>query len=141
MRNRRALTALDIAALTLATIGAINWGLSGAANFNVVRRIFGRGSILERVVYVVVGLAGLDLAWLTARFITGGYQTPPPVTQYQPSETMRQFGRQFGETKEAVQRGAEQVREAAQRGIQEAERGYQQGAQPGPYQPYPSSRP
>lgn len=141
MRRRRALTALDIAALTLATIGAINWGLSGAANFNVVRRIFGRGSILERLVYVVVGLAGLDLAWLTARFITGGYQTPPPVTQYQPSEMMRQFGQQVGETAERVQRGAEQAREMAQRGVQEAQRGFQEGAQPSPYQPYPPSRP
>jgi len=97
MRSRRTLTALDIVALTLATIGAINWGLSGAANLNLVRRIFGRGSILERAVYLLVGLAGLDLAWFTARFISGGYQTPPPTMQYQPSETMRQVGQQVGE--------------------------------------------
>lgn len=140
MRNRRALTALDIAALTLATIGAINWGLSGAANFNVVRRIFGRGSILERLTYIVVGLAGVDLAWLTARFISGGYQTPPPTAQYQPSETMRQFGRQVGEVGEAVQRGAEQAKETVQRSAREVERGYQEGMQPSPYQPYPPSR-
>ncbi len=141
MRNRRALTALDIAALTLATIGAINWGLSGAANFNLVRRIFGRGSILERLTYVVVGLAGVDLAWLTARFIAGGYQTPPATAQYPPSEMARQIGRRAGEISEAVQRGAEQARETAQRGYEQAGRGYQQGAQPGPYQPYPPSRP
>jgi len=141
MRNRRTLTALDIAALTLATIGAINWGLSGAANLNLVRRIFGRGSILERAVYVVVGLAGLDLAWLTARFITGGYQTPPPATQYQPSETMRQFGQQIGETAQKAERGAEQAKETTQRGVQEAGRGFQQGTQSTPYQPYPPSRP
>jgi uncharacterized protein len=70
--NRRTIRALDLVALTLATIGAINWGLSGAANFNIVRRIFGRGSLLERAVYVVVGLAGLDLAWLTARLLGAG---------------------------------------------------------------------
>jgi hypothetical protein len=134
MRNRRTLTALDIAALTLATIGAINWGLSGAANLNLVRRIFGRGSILERAVYVVVGLAGLDLAWLTARFISGGYQTPPPVTQYQPSETMRQFGQQAGEAAQKAQRGVQEAKETAQRG-------FEQATQPTPYQPYPPSRP
>ncbi len=140
MRNRRALTALDIAALTLATIGAINWGLSGAANFNVVRRIFGRGSILERLTYLVVGLAGIDLAWLTARFIAGGYQTPP-AGQSQVRGTMREFGRQAGEVGQAVQRGAEQVRTSVEQGAREAQRGYEQGAQPGPYEPYPYSRP
>ncbi len=142
MRNRRVLTALDIAALTLASIGAINWGLSGAANFNVVRRIFGRGSILERLTYIVVGLAGLDLAWLTARFISGGYQTPPPaMQQYQPSEAMRQIGRQAGQVSEAARRGVEQARETVERGYHAAEAGYQQGTQTSPYQPYPPSRP
>ncbi len=140
MRNRRALTALDIAALTLATIGAINWGLS-AANFNVVRRIFGRGSILERLTYVVVGLAGVDLAWLTARFISGGYQTPPPSAQYQPSEMMRRVGQQVGQATEAVRRGAEQARETVEQSTREAQRGYEQGVEPSPYQPYPPSRP
>ena len=69
--NRRRITVLDLVALSVATIGAINWGLSGAANFNLVRRIFGRGSFLERAVYVVVGLAGLNLALLTARLARG----------------------------------------------------------------------
>ena len=73
---RRMLRAWDVVALTLATIGAINWGLSGAANFNIVRRLFGRGSLLERAVYIVVGLAGLNLAWFTARYIMGQPQPP-----------------------------------------------------------------
>ncbi len=141
MRNRRALTVLDIAALALATVGAINWGLSGAANFNLVRRIFGRGSILERLTYVVVGLAGVDLAWLTARFISGGYQTPPPGVQYETSEMMRRVGQQVGQAREAIQRGAEQAGEVVQQGAREAQRGYEQGVQPSPYQPYPPPRP
>ncbi|MGQ9683023.1 MAG: DUF378 domain-containing protein [Anaerolineae bacterium] len=81
--NRRRITVLDLLALGVATIGAINWGLSGAANLNLVRRIFGRGSFLERAVYVVVGLAGLNLAFLTARLASsfrgaemGGVEQP-----------------------------------------------------------------
>lgn len=92
MNPRRTLTTLDTIALALATIGAINWGLSGAANFNLVRRIFGRGSFLERAVYIVVGLAGLDLAWLTARFITGGYQTPTGPVSGQMMQQAQQPG-------------------------------------------------
>lgn len=124
--NRRAMTALDIAALTLATIGAINWGLSGAANFNLVRRLFGRGSIWERAIYIVVGLAGINLAWLTARYITGGYQTPPPRTT-EVSRMMRQAG--YG-----AERIGESVREAGQevqRGVRQAGEEMQRGMQPG----------
>ena len=75
-KARRALTALDVVSLAVGTIGALNWGLSGAANFNLVRRIFGRGSILERAVYILVGLAGLNLASLTVRYLTSGRLTP-----------------------------------------------------------------
>jgi len=108
MRTRRTLTALDIVALTLATVGAINWGLSGAANVNLVRRLFGRGSILERAVYILVGMAGLDLAWLTARFIIGGYQTPPP----QPTPTsqmMERMSEQVRRLAPSIQPGAQQA--------------------------------
>ena len=44
-------------------IGAVNWGLVGAFDFNLVDTIFGIGSMLSRIVYVVVGLAGLMLLW------------------------------------------------------------------------------
>jgi uncharacterized protein len=50
--------------ITIAIIGAINWGLIGFFNFNLVDAIFGGGSVEEtsavsRVVYALVGLAGL----------------------------------------------------------------------------------
>ena len=50
--------------LVIAIIGAVNWGLIGFFNFNLVDAIFGGGSAEEtsgvsRVVYAVVGLAGL----------------------------------------------------------------------------------
>ena len=51
-------------AMWLAIIGAINWGLIGFFNFNLVDAIFGGGarettSALSRVIYAIVGLAGL----------------------------------------------------------------------------------
>ena len=50
--------------ITIAIIGAINWGLIGFFNFNLVDAIFGGGSAEEtsavsRVVYAIVGVAGL----------------------------------------------------------------------------------
>lgn len=45
--------------LVLAIIGCINWGLVGIMNFNLVEFLFGDGTILTRVVYVIVALAGL----------------------------------------------------------------------------------
>lgn len=50
--------------LVIAIIGAVNWGLVGFFNFNLVDAIFGGGSAEEtsgmsRVVYAAVGLAGI----------------------------------------------------------------------------------
>ena len=45
--------------LVLAIIGCVNWGLVGIFNFNLVEFLFGDGTILTRVVYVVVAISGL----------------------------------------------------------------------------------
>jgi uncharacterized membrane protein YuzA (DUF378 family) len=50
--------------LVVAIIGAVNWGLIGFFNFNLVDAIFGGGSAEEtstvsRVIYALVGLAGI----------------------------------------------------------------------------------
>ena len=45
--------------LLLTIIGAINWGLIGIFDFNLVDTIFGTGSILSRIIYSLVGIAGL----------------------------------------------------------------------------------
>lgn len=45
----------------VAIIGALNWGLVGVANFNLVDYIFGPGSVAARLIYSVVGLSGLAL--------------------------------------------------------------------------------
>ena len=52
---------LDGTALTIAIIGAINWGLIGLFRFDLVAFIFGDMSWLSRIIYVIVGLCGLYL--------------------------------------------------------------------------------
>ena len=51
--------ALNGIALTLVIIGAINWLLVGLFKFNLVDAIFGSLSVLTRIIYIIVGLAGL----------------------------------------------------------------------------------
>lgn len=48
-------------ALTVAVIGAINWGLIGFFNLNLVSLLFGSMSWLSRIIYGLVGLCGLYL--------------------------------------------------------------------------------
>lgn len=51
---------MDILALIVAVVGCLNWGLVGIFQFDLVAWLFGgTGSILSRIVYTVVGLAGL----------------------------------------------------------------------------------
>ena len=49
---------LNVIALTLTIIGAINWGLIGLFNFNLVESIFGT-SMLSAIIYMIVGIAGI----------------------------------------------------------------------------------
>lgn len=50
---------IDKIALALVIIGAINWGLVGIFNFNLVDTIFGVMSIISRLIYILVGISGL----------------------------------------------------------------------------------
>jgi uncharacterized membrane protein YuzA (DUF378 family) len=43
----------------LVTIGALNWGLVGTGRLDLVSRLFGSMSRNSRIVYSLVGLAGL----------------------------------------------------------------------------------
>ncbi len=45
--------------LLLTIIGAIVWGLIGIFDFNLVATIFGDNSTLSRIIYTLVGIAGL----------------------------------------------------------------------------------
>ncbi|MFH1284741.1 MAG: DUF378 domain-containing protein [Candidatus Peregrinibacteria bacterium] len=52
---------LDWVALILVVIGAINWGLVGLFQFDLVFYLFATMYTVAQVVYVVVGVAGLYL--------------------------------------------------------------------------------
>jgi len=55
----RKLNTLDWITLILMLIGAINWGLVGIFNFDLVGGIFGSMSALARIIYTLVGLSGI----------------------------------------------------------------------------------
>ncbi len=46
-------------ALIFTVIGAINWGLVGLLEFDLVAALFGEMTVLTRLVYSLVGIAGL----------------------------------------------------------------------------------
>lgn len=50
---------LQKVALVVTIIGAVNWGLIGLLDFNLVATLFGEGSMLSRIVYTLVGITGL----------------------------------------------------------------------------------
>lgn len=65
---------LAIVALLLIVIGAINWGLIGFFSFNLIAAIFGTsaaGVIVQRVIYALVGLAGLYGVSMLGRLSSG----------------------------------------------------------------------
>lgn len=45
--------------LVITIIGAINWGLIGLLDFNLVDTLFGTGSLLSRIIYTLVGISGI----------------------------------------------------------------------------------
>ena len=48
----------DILAAILVVVGAVNWGLVGLFQFDLVATIFGDMSVMSRLLYVLVGVAG-----------------------------------------------------------------------------------
>jgi len=59
---------LGLVALLLVVIGAVNWGLVGLAQFDLVAALFGgQSAMISRVVYSLVGVAGLTLLALQLR--------------------------------------------------------------------------
>lgn len=45
--------------LAITIIGAINWGLIGILDFDLVAMLFGSKTFLTRIVYTLVGICGL----------------------------------------------------------------------------------
>lgn len=51
---------MDITALILVIIGAVNWGCIGLFGFDIVGALFGgQGAIISRIIFSIVGIAGL----------------------------------------------------------------------------------
>lgn len=59
MEGEKIMKVIDTIALVLIIIGAINWGLVGIFNFNLVEAIFGGISVITRIIYILVGISGL----------------------------------------------------------------------------------
>ncbi len=45
--------------LVITIIGAVNWGLIGLLDYNLVAAIFGEASLFSRIIYTLVGISGL----------------------------------------------------------------------------------
>jgi uncharacterized membrane protein YuzA (DUF378 family) len=71
MKGSKMLKPIDMVALLLVIVGALNWALVGLFEFDLVATItgddFGETNIISRIVYVFVGLSGLWLLSLFAR--------------------------------------------------------------------------
>lgn len=64
------MSGMDWIVWILLFVGGLNWGLVGAFDFNLVDSIFGAGSAIGRIIYVLVGLAAI---WsLFGMFMKGG---------------------------------------------------------------------
>lgn len=54
---------LDTVALVLVIVGGLNWLLVGLFEYDLVASLLGEGSVLAKVVYVLVGLSALWMLW------------------------------------------------------------------------------
>lgn len=50
---------LNLVTLVLLIVGGLNWGLVGALDFDLVTTLFGSGSALSRIVYILVALSAV----------------------------------------------------------------------------------
>lgn len=64
-RKGQNMNILRITAYILTIIGALNWGLVGIADFDLVAFIFGEMTALTRVVYGIVGVSAIILLLTT----------------------------------------------------------------------------
>jgi uncharacterized membrane protein YuzA (DUF378 family) len=53
--------AVHVIAFILAIVGALNWGLVGAFNFNLVSYLLGAWPMVANTVYVLVGISAIIL--------------------------------------------------------------------------------
>ena len=63
----RRFNAMDWISMILLIVGGLNWGLVGLADFDLVATLFGEGSGLSRIVYILVGVAALYSLYTTTK--------------------------------------------------------------------------
>ncbi len=61
--SKMKMSSLQMGSWVLITIGALNWGLVGLLNVNLVEALLGGWPALVQIVYIVVGLAAVYSLW------------------------------------------------------------------------------
>lgn len=75
MGSNNVLRIVHIVALVLVIIGALNWGMIGVADFNLVAAVFGDGAI-ARTIYALVGLSALVILYTEFAVVRTAERTP-----------------------------------------------------------------
>lgn len=65
----RKLNGAEMLALALVLIGGLNWLLVGLFSFNLVTAIFGDGSLLARIVFILVGVSALYILMVLPKLL------------------------------------------------------------------------
>lgn len=60
---------LDLVVLILVVVGGVNWGLVGLLNLNLVEVILGSGTLLTKLVYILVGLSSVYMAGMASKMM------------------------------------------------------------------------
>lgn len=55
--------------LVFTIVGAINWGLVGLFDLNLVTLLFQEGSFLTKLIYIIIGVFGILNIWILFRHI------------------------------------------------------------------------
>lgn len=58
---------LDWIAFVLVIVGGLNWGLVGILNWDLVAKIFGSIPIVQKIIYILVGLSALYMIYLETK--------------------------------------------------------------------------
>lgn len=63
---------LDYTILLIVIVGAVNWGLIGFFKFDLIAFLFGDMSWISRIIYALVGIAGLYMVSMFGRVLSIG---------------------------------------------------------------------
>jgi uncharacterized membrane protein yuzA len=55
--------------LVFTIVGAINWGLVGLFDLNLVTLLFQEGSFLTKLIYIIIGIFGVLNIWILFKHI------------------------------------------------------------------------